>query len=674
MVKNVCTNILKKYDNVENMFCCISTFIDTTELSNQDVSKVIKYFTKNKHPIMHTCEDDTCVILSKLLEKYTLSKDDVSTIISCMLLYASRADDKDIPQSYSKIIEYMIKLKYAFDQKHICDMIKHKTVCVYNSYIDKLTGTIDEIDAVYIYHKRPRDAHLRNVKDCINAAKIFYDIVTNMFMKNNTKITEEVMLRIMMHNIHVIGHCENNNDHYIYSTYNAITTDLYMKFKEDYHEMNNKNYTLSHKMLLYILLSFDGEIELLESDILNYFNNIDQSADFFASTFYSSFLGESYDDTAIEFDIIETSRRIHIYDIENGTAKCYQLTNFIFKNIVYVAYLGILNKVKNYKMLFRIFFCENAVDDLYTENKYAYISNDAEHERYKDKYDCIDINNVYDKFKKMCSGGVIHTDINRIDMLKVRTYFMKIMYDMRDEIIFEDDDIEYACEMSDGVAMRIIMKRIMITDNSIVNLCQNCDKFPDVKLMLDNIFDNRAIPKLEHLRKTDNIDIINLFLEHGLDITEDLMKFCTFKGLFFEKFHDHIQGFSHISDELYMMHYKSNISTSVKNGVNKYADGKLHKTIDEMSAKFDENVHNIVDYLNNFYAIRNEFVKYFLYNNMKVSKSLYATFVNMDVHSIVNYCEKYYGYHPNMDTLMLLCDTIAIKYYTKRIIMENNRE
>lgn len=652
--RETCTQLLARLKSQTDMNEELLNYVNNESSSRKDVMTIMTFLIKKNIDL------DRIEILKKILDYHTLEQSDIDNIIDTILSTVYEHNNNyDIICLCDYFIDILIMKGYTFGNRYMHDMMRCGISSIYNMYVKKASGTIEELNNICRYYLSCYDHHYSTARK-LSFSKKYYLAASEIF--SNKTISEEIMISILRHNI-IIGcpNCsffsETSNKFYYHNVYNVVTVDLYEKFKNDYYQLFNKKYVMSHKMMLMLMLNID--VKCIVDDIMMYFQDVDFAMDFFVSNFGTCYIKTSYYG-------FKTYMETVIYDVENDRIDGYSIDVNVFKNIVYVAQHGIMKRVKNYKMLFRLFFGRSRIDkNVYDNGIFDY------HHEFLDvgSYHMVvnaSIDNVLGSVSNMNDTEAIYFH----NLCVVRMCFLKIMFDMVDELELSGDDIEYASRMCDSVAMSIILKRVSVTERSVMYLCKQTKVSFSLKILKD-LFDNKLMPKFEYIENVlfDPCDeceeLIECFIENGMDVTKDVIQYCMYNRIYIKNY------------ETYVMQYEDVIYDTFQNLCAKH-DKNVRSNFNTHARRYEKFASRLLmrcrktvslsSYISESEFPKSEIIKYCLYNNKKIDKRVYDNVVKRNIIDAIDYCEKHQGYSPNEDTMMYIDNAYVRRAYMRRII------
>ena len=738
-MQNPCTIMLKKCSvkDVKSAINNIKLFINNVTssgnlLSKKNITAIVYFLTKTRDNFLLRVDDNNIKnvfnLLCNIFEHHPFSPKDVDMIARChknnAIKIRNRADENKcylecceklfnllihvghkFSLKQSKCITYFIFLKNPYD--HI-----YYFANVFNSFVNNMKGTYEDSAYIYNHYYRyarhaPSTAYKRSSEIANSCYKTFNDFFINNYQ--TSVITEDIMIMALHSNLLLTMHNTNKNKSYMlgthYDNYIIVSTDLFEKFKKDYHSYANKTYEMTHEMFLLLMLNVN--IELLHDDILKYLSS-ENSIDFILSTFYNYGTSLHNLDGAYGWDVKYYCLCIDVKNNTHTTCNIGQV--YIVKNVLYVAHIGILHRVKNYKKLFGIFFNQNNETMCYSDDINYHINNvDNVNNTISKNFNNIDvtINNVYTHTNVVLK---IYPEIDVDDLLFfINKCFIKIMLNMKNEIMkneitFDKEDIEIACIKCDAHAISIIMRQVPITDYAIKCMCKLSDKKKCINL-LKQFFDNKIVPKFEHIYFHDEMiiypDFTSLFVFYIKnypdilnDIINDVTKYLCF--YFYSEYHSKTDRYKklYMSDEdnLYIVNFveknirnldedsSAEIYDMMHNHLCDYNFNRAHefkttRAIKRMKVDNFNKIKNDRLLLNVDHVLsKHDVINYCLYNNVSINKHVYDYLVEFDVFDAVKYCEDKFGFKPNKETLLTIKDPYIKKRYLERYLesIKNN--
>ena len=668
-----CSRMLKSCkvrDTIKN----VTEYVEKNELSPDDVTEIIKHLTKNgKKSHFDTDIEKVSEIFCDMIYKYTLTSSDVDMIIEKII---EKTLDSNIGKKYcgvnkltdafNPIINAFDHKNYIFNEQQIYKLMHNSfgNDYVLDSFIKLAKGTKEDIDMI-----------CNHIAICMNIlgdkhslTKIMIDkhtqkchsSISKIILANNITLTEEYMTHILLKTLHINLRYSNtclessNNDDDVKKLYCnehvMIPLDMFKKFQKDYHNTNGNKYIMTHKMFYLLMLLVD--ITKLSNEIIDYLNLTD-SINFFVCAFYKRFSKNNI----LFKDTVHTYSYDTMCDVAHRAPNIinYEITNEVTNNILYVAELSILNKIPNYKNIFRLFFRFSCVDNN--------ICND---DGWTFEHDNIHVPTVdlptFDFSKESNTNRISevrNTIMNHMTNNKqycddiIRAYYLKIMSISINELDFDEEDMIYACMLCDSVAINILLKKVNITDRAITYLCTNPDTCTVAKTMM-NLFDNKIIPKFEHVKYImhgSNYVIIDFFVRNGLGVTKELMEHCACHDVHMSNMSEHLNNYKHIQNELYLLlKYSKDRKIIASNKYTLYS-----RRIHDNGLKIKNSCKECKMLKNNSSIMhKNDLVAYCLYNNTSVTIHDYLYALNEGLYDVIEYCEKDCNMLPNEHVLMFI--------------------
>lgn len=703
--KDMLANCKKK--NLDDVRKNIMDFINNNNITQKDATMILTHICKkNKKLCAINNEEDLTnphnvfAIFNKLLDILnTFDNANIDLLVNCVEnidVNANNILNGSILDKYNKLF-YRILEHHNFSSNQIITLMNHSIECVYDIFVNNMIGNHDELNILYNYYHfcfsdRSGIYHQHSLwssrNECIKLAPLYCSAILKACIEKNIYISEsdiETFIRNNMSFMQILScgrHINLSRQGIIHAgqivkdVYTIFPLELYNKFKNDYYMTNNKKYVLSHKM--FWLLMFSIDVEEICDDLITYFTSVKDSIDFFVCNFYTDGVktAEFYN-----FARCYTS----YYDLKENIVHEYDICDFVPWNIAYVAYLCISKKFDNYRKVFRIYYFSNSFVKLYEDLTFNTVEMHIATQQTSYNIPVTDSNNLLDvcrKYLKNDDGTFVDRHFCYLFPC-IRYCFLQVMYKMtiddNNKMIFDDDDIEHACQVCDSIAMNIILRKKDMTDLAMIYLCR---KNFIASGMIDDILNKKFIPKHDHIKDCFNNFTINVFLKHGLEVNDDLIA----RGIYYGYFEGLIEG-------NYDIKFPEKHINNMSNYNAYYAYAHMSdKTYKYCKNKSEESANSNLSTLlkNKFrddYCIGNEMFAEILYGSMlakyEVMRNHMLGFITVDkilydcavVHNdveLVHFYEKHFGFCPNEDTLSLIRNPFVLKDYLKRLINKNN--
>ena len=669
-----------------NMLDIMTAYIESKKITSCEVSNIIAFLTKNKEKSIlfkHAHNKDIFELLCKIFEQKTFMSSDVGSVINCMdFVFSKNIDPHDLANNFAFVYKKLLDIGYIFSS-YQCKCIFYYGFDnvpvfkeIFNMFIKNMSGSMDDISIVYTYYYNMHKYRCHHS----NYDAIYCHTIHNFFMNSRTKITEDMCKSIMLYNLSFFEpkismltkiinyrYCAHSEHSTEMLDAQMCNVEIFNKFKNDYYETNNKHYEMTHKMFMLLILNVD--LEKISDDVLLYLSNNDKnkSIEFLCAIFETS---TKNNDMSIFFSLC---------DIENSRIDVYNLSKEIIKNVIFVVYLGIINRVNNYKLLFRIFYRMNhakVYDDDFFYVKKCHSSHDIYIKDMLYKSALLDDDNVplnldnIDSFSLENVMTYVKEYVQYQDIFKpfkllcsMHVYFMKIMYDMQHDIIFDNDDLEYAFMIGNVVAINIIKNYVPITDKAIQYMCirAQCDVTCHV---MKELYDNKFVPKFEHIKYVnvnaiESLELLKLMMNYDFVINDEHVMYLCYI-FYYRQTDDLINSlFKRLDDDkLYELHNIMNYTKKTR----MYHCYKYDKNTKQFEMKDDVLFFLFCDVIP-----KKNIISHHLYNNINIDKSIYDHAVRCNDIDVVEYCEKHHGFRPNENTMMLITDPYIRKDYAKRL-------